>query len=365
MSRSRPSSRPASPLVVPRRGVLGAGAAGLALAACGDGADAGDEAAPAAPAPSDAASASAPASAAADEEIAPLADGRQVTVRTCVYANNHASSMLFWQQFAPEGVTVEVTPVTNTADIIAGLEGGTLDFGLMAPYVPMLTQAEGGITSKVVAMVARQGFGLVGAAGSVETVADLAGKKVAVPPPGAQVLVLGLLLEQAGLALGTDVEGVPLGYADHVAALASGQVDAFMGSEPPCSQAVVDGTGVRLPGVFDTALGDLNTALWASSAMLEDPEVVTLVTQLQKRAAEYMTPDGENDPEVWRELLVDSFGFDEAVYEEVLGNVGAQWRFDEERESQFEAVGKALVETGELPTEPDYEALYAREYWDV
>ena len=52
-----------------------------------------------------------------------------------------------------------------------------------------------------------------------------------------------------------------------------------------------------------------------------------------------MTPDGENDPEVWRELLVDSFGFDEAVYEEVLGTVGAQWRFDDERESQFEAVG--------------------------
>jgi len=331
---------------------VGAAAAGLALAACGeDGATADGSG----------------GSAAAGEEaaVAPLEGGREVTVRTCVYANNHASSMLYWQQFAPEGVTVEVTPVTNTADIVAGLEGGTLDFGLMSPYVPMLTQPTGGITSKVVAMVAREGFGLVGRVDEVETVADLAGKKVAVPPPGAQVLVLGLLLEQAGLALGTDVEGVPLGYGDHVAALASGQVDAFMGSEPPCSQAVVDGTGVRLDGVYDTALGDLNTALWASSAILEDPEVVTMVTQLQKRAAEHMTPDGENDPVVWRELLVDSFGFDEAVYEEVLGTVGAQWRFDETREAQFEAVGKALVETGELPSEPDYEALYAREYWDV
>jgi ABC-type nitrate/sulfonate/bicarbonate transport system substrate-binding protein len=344
--------------------VLGAGAAaaGLALAACGE-----DGAATAAPAGSDAAgpTGASPGPSAAEEAIAPLEGGREVTVRTCVYANNHASSMLFWQQFAPEGVTVEVTPVTNTADIIAGLEGGTLDFGLMSPYVPMLTQPTGGITSKVVAMVARQGFALVGKKGVVESVEDLAGKKVAVPPPGAQVLVLGLLLEEAGLALGTDVEGVPLGYADHVAALASGQVDAFMGSEPPASQAVVEGTGVRLEGVYDTALGDLNTALWASSTILEDPEVVTLVTRLQKRAAEFMTPDGENDPEVWRGLLVDSFGFDEAVYEEVLGTVGAQWRFDETRESQFEAVGKALVETGELPSEPDYEALYAREYWDV
>jgi len=347
--------------------VLGAGAAaaGLALAACGDDAPAGSAAPSAAPGTAAGTAPSAAPSEAVDAAIAPLEGGREVTIRTCVYANNHASSMLFWQQFAPEGVTVEVTPVTNTADIIAGLEGGTLDFGLMSPYVPMLTQPTGGITSKVVAMVARQGFGLIGAAGSVETVADLAGKKVAVPPPGAQVLVLGLLLEQAGLTLGTDVEGVPLGYADHVAALTSGQVDAFMGSEPPCSQAVAEGTGVRLPGVFDTALGDLNTALWASSAVLEDPELVTLVTQLQKRASEYMTPDGENDPQVWRELLVDSFGFEEDVYQEVLGNVGGQWQFDETRESQFEAVGQALVATGELPSEPDYEALYAREYWDV
>ena len=358
--------RPAH-LALTRRGVLGAGAAaaGLALAACADEAPAPAGSAAAAPSAEPSAAPSAAPSEMSDEAIAPLEGGRAVTIRTCVYANNHASSMLFWQQFAPEGVTIEVTPVTNTADIIAGLEGGTLDFGLMSPYVPMLTQPTGGFTSKVVAMVARQGFGLIGAAGSVATVADLKGKKVAVPPPGAQVLVLGLLLEEAGLVLGTDVEGVPLGYADHVAALAAGQVDAFMGSEPPCSQAVVDGTGVRLPGVYDTALGDLNTALWASGTILGDPEVVTLVTKLQKRAAEYMTPDGVNDPQVWRELLVDSFGFDEAVYEEVLGTVGAQWTFDEVRESQFQAVGAALVETGELPAQPDYEALYAREYWDV
>ena len=337
------------PAALSRRGLLGAGAltaGGLVLAACGgDGAES--------------------TTTAAGERLAPLEGGREVTIRTCVYAQNHASSMLFWERFAPEGVTIEVTPVTNTADIIAGLEGGTLDFGLMSPYVPMLVQPDGGSTSRVVAMVAHQGFGLIGAAGEIETVADLRGKRIAVPPPGAQVLVLNQVLADAGLVLGEDVEGVPVGYADHVAALSGGDVQAFMGSEPPCSQAVVDGTGVRIPGVYDTALGDLNTALWASATILQDPEVVDLTVRMQQLAAEYMTPDGENDPEVWRSLLVDSFGFDEAVYEEVLGTVGAQWRFDEARESQFEAVGELLVQTGELDTAPDNEALYAREYWDL
>lgn len=350
----RSSGTRTSERAVTRRRLLGAGgvaAGGLALAACG-GSDTG----------SGAAASAAPS---ADDRLAALEGGREVTIRTCVYAQNHASSMLFWERFAPEGVTIEVTPVTNTADIIAGLEGDTLDFGLMSPYVPMLVQAEGGMTSKVVSMVARQGFGLIGRAGEVEAVEDLAGRRIAVPPPGAQVLVLNQLLTDAGLVLGQDVEGVPLGYADHVAALTGGDVDAFMGSEPPCSQAVSEGTGTRLPGVFDTPLGDLNTALWASATILEDPEVVDLTVRMQRAAAEYMTPDGENDPAVWRSLLVDSFGFDEAVYEEVLSNVGAQWRFDPERESQFEAVGAGLVANGELEAEPDNEALYAREYWDL
>ncbi len=344
------------PLAISRRGLLGAGAlaaSGAALAAC---ADAGPDAAP---------GGSSTSAQAADGRLPALADGREVTIRTCVYAQNHASSMLFWERFAPQGVTIEVTPVTNTADIIAGLEGGTLDFGLMSPYVPMLVQPEGGSTSRVVAMVAREGFGLIGAAGEVETVADLRGKRIAVPPPGAQVLVLNQVLADAGLVLGQDVEGVPVGYADHVAALSGGDVQAFMGSEPPCSQAVAEGLGVRLPGVFDTPLGDLNTALWASPSVLEDPELVMLTARLQKAASEYMTPDGENDPQVWRELLVDNFGFDESVYEEVLTNVGARWDFDEERQSQFEAVGAALVAGGELETEPGYEAMYARDYWDV
>ncbi|MDQ6725465.1 MAG: ABC transporter substrate-binding protein [Actinomycetota bacterium] len=337
-------------IILSRRGVLGLGAAaaaGLALAACGSSSKPTTTAQP------------------TSTVAAGLANGRKVTVKTCVYAKNHASSMLYWQKFAPPGVTVTVAPVTSTAEILQALEGGTLDLGLMSPYVPMLTQAKGGITSKTVGMVARQGFGLIGKVGEVTKVADLRGKKIAIPPPGSQVLVINQVLAKAGLTLGTDLEGVPLGYADHLGALTRGDVQAFIGSEPPCTQAVVNGVGVRLPGVFDTPLGDLNTALWASSAMLKDDELTRVVVKMQKDAAEYLTPNGVNDKAVWHDLLVDQFGFDEKVYAAVLENVGAQWKFDKSREDQYVGVGKALVASGDLKAEPDYEALYARQYWSV
>ncbi len=299
---------------------------------------------------------------------AALAGGRNVEIRTCVYAKNHASSMLYWQKFAPQGVTVKVTPVTSTTEILQALESGTLDFGLMSPYVPMLTQPKGAITSRTVAMVARQGFGLIGKIGEVTKVADLKGKKIAVPPPGSQLLVLNSLLAKAGITLGTgpdQVQGIPLGYADHLAALTRGDVQAFIGSEPPCTQAVVNGVGQRLPGVFDTPLGDLNTALWASSAMLKDDELCRATVRMQKAAAEYLTPKGVNDRAAWHDLLVDQFGFDEKVYNAALENVGAQWEFNKARQDQYVGVGKALVASGDLKAEPDYEALYARQYWTV
>jgi NitT/TauT family transport system substrate-binding protein len=287
-----------------------------------------------------------------------------MTVRTCVYAKNHASSPLYWQQFAPEGVTVEVTPIASSAEVQSGLEAGQFDAGLMGVYNTITATSEN-ITSRIVGMVSRQGLGLIGRKGVVEDVASLEGTKVAVPPPGVQGLVLSEMLAKAGLQLGRDVTPVPLGYADHPTALERGDVQAYIGTEPLCTQSVVGGIGVRVPGAYDTVLGDFNTALWASSATLQDPDKTRVIVQMQKDAAEHLTPGGENDPEVWKDLLVTQFGYEQEVYEEVLGNVGAEWRFDEERQAQFEAAGRTLLEAGTISALPDFERFYARDYWDL
>lgn len=289
-----------------------------------------------------------------------------MTLTTCVYARNHASSPLFWQQFAPEGVTVDVKIITSSAEVQTGLENGDLDFGLMGVYNTIIAGDQQGIGSKIVGMVAREGIGLIGSSDAgVATVADLAGKRIAVPPPGVQVLILNELLAREGLVLGRDLEAIPLGYADHPGALERGDVDAYVGTEPLCTQSVLTGVGLRLSEVYDTALGDFNTALWASPAMLEQPDVVRACMQLNKAAAEYLTPNGENDFDAWTSLLVDQFGYAEDVSTEVLANVGAEWEFTPERQSQFEGAGDVLLQQNVIAAEPDYEMFYARDYWDV
>jgi ABC-type nitrate/sulfonate/bicarbonate transport system substrate-binding protein len=183
----------------------------------------------------------------------------------------------------------------------------------------------------------------------VESVADLRGKKIAVPPPTLQVLILNDVLREAGLELGKDVERIQLGFADHVTAFARGDVDAFMGSEPPVTQAIVEADGVRLPEASQTPVGDFNTANWASAKVLEErPDVVRAVCQMQKQAAELLSPGGVNDAQQWRELLVDQFGFQPVVYENVLDNVGARWKFDEERVAQVKGAATMLQQQGRI-----------------
>ena len=317
-------------------GIAGAGAVTLALAGCGSDDD--------------------DVTVGGSEEPGGGLEGRTISV--ALYSKNHASSPLFWQQFAPEGLTVEPQIFTSGSDMNRAMEAGDLDFGLMGPYNSLI-EAEQGFGSKIICMCSRQGIGLVARSDrGIESVADLAGKTIAVPPPGVQVLVLTALLEEAGLQLDRDLTSVPLGYADHAAALERGDVDAFMGTEPPVTTSVVSGVGRRVEAVYSTPTGDFNTAMWAAPHVQDDAELLEAVVAMQRDSAEHLTPGGQNDPQVWRDLLVDQFGYPEPVYEEVLSNIGAEWRFEDRRRSQLEGAGQMMLSSGILTREPDFEALY-------
>ncbi len=316
--------------------MAGAGAAALAVGACGSDEQQNETSSPA-----------------AGQE--PALAG--TTITTAVYAKNHASSPLFWQRFAPEGVKVDVKIFTSGSDMNRALEAGDLDFGLFGPYNGLI-EKEQGLGSKVICMCSRRGIGVVARKDrGIESVADLRGKIFAVPPPGILVLILNNLLHRAGLELNRDLKAVPLGYADHPGALARGDVDAFFGTEPLVTQSVLSGVGKRLVDPYDTALGDFNTAIWASPKMLARPELLRATTRMQRDAAEYLSPGGRNDPEVWKDLLVKQFGYSEQVYQEVLSNVGAVWRFDDARKAQFEGAAKEMRATGVLNKDVDLSAV--------
>ena len=319
-------------------GLAAAGVAGLALGACGD---SDDQAAPATTTGSG----------------APAKDFGGLEITTAVYAKNHGSAPLYWQQFAPPGLKVRPVIVTSPADISRSLANGTLDFGLMGYYNTIIEAATTGMASKMICMCSVKGSSIVARKDrNIATVADLRGKKVGVPPPGVQVMMLTALLEKSGLKM-TDIQAVPLAFADHKAALERGDIDAYAGTEPIPTQSVTEGIAVRIPGMYETPAGDFNTAMWAAPKHLGNHDLLAAVTQMQRGAAELLSPGGKNSETEWRKLLVDQFGFTEAVYKEVLGNVGAVWRFDDSRRAQYEGAMDLMLAQGVITKKPDIDDL--------
>lgn len=326
-------------------GLTGIGVGAGVLASCGQGSGSSGASGSASPSPS-----------ASADGVA----GR--TIRVATFTQNHASSPLYWPQFAPEGLTVEVQTLSSGSDMNQALERGDLDFALFG-LVNGFVEAEQGLGSRIIAMGARQGAGLVVATGSGFTSGeDLRGKRIGFFGPSFQQLLLLSVLKDAGLDPEADVELVSIPYSDQPAALERGDVDAFLGSEPNPARAIAAGYGEATIDPYQTPAGDLNSAIWASRAMREEPALMGAAGQMQRDAAELLTPDGTNDREVWRDLLVDQFGYDEDVYEVVLSDVGAVWRFDEERMDQARAIGTLMQEVGLLQAEPDYDSIIDTSY---
>ncbi len=170
------------------------------------------------------------------------------------------------------GLPVLEHPFQNGPEEISALLGGSLDAAYVGPgpYVMAESRAPGRL--RLLAGVVTGGQRLVATPSSgIRTIADLAGKKVAVPAHGnTQDLTLRLLLERAGLK-GDDQGGtvgiVPVKNAALGDAIDGGVVDAALAPEPYAAKLIA--TGVVVP----VAPADRQIARWRI------PATVLVVTE--------------------------------------------------------------------------------------
>jgi NitT/TauT family transport system substrate-binding protein len=160
--------------------------------------------------------------------------------------------------FQEQELTVELVPFDSGPRMVAPLGAGQLDAGAATPSAGLYNAAARGIDIKIVADKASSppGYGYVQIlvrkalvdSSKVRTFADFKGLKVA---EGAEGSALGSLLNETLIKAGLtyrDVEHVYMGYAQQVAALANGAIDASVMPEPLATQAIASGAAVRLSG---------------------------------------------------------------------------------------------------------------------
>jgi len=207
--------------------------------------------------------------------------GPSDAVRLGLFLNvTHGPALIGLQKEMAQGLAglpVEEQVFASGPEEVSALLGGSLDAGYLGPgpYVLAESRAPGrlrllaGVVTGGQAMVARERSG-------IRTVADLAGKRVAVPSHGnTQDLTLRLLLDSAGLRAddqGGDVEVVPVKNSALPEALKQDVVDAALAPAPYGERLVAEGVAVPVPAI------DRQIAAWRI------PATILVVTEEFARA---------------------------------------------------------------------------------
>lgn len=179
-------------------------------------------------------------------------------VRVGLFLNiTHGPALIALQQEFADGLAglpVEEQIFASGPEEVSALLSGSLDAGYMGPGPYVLAESRAPGRLRLLGGVATGGQTMVAQPGSgIRTVADLAGRRVAVPSHGnTQDLTLRLLLDTAGLRAsdqGGDVEVVPVKNSALPEAMRQGVVDAALAPAPFGERLVGGGGAVAVPGI--------------------------------------------------------------------------------------------------------------------
>ena len=195
--------------------------------------------------------------------------------------------------FAAEGLNIRPVIFSSGPACTEALTYGDADFGTMGDTTAIITTSKGrGFT-----IIASHGGGehrhriLVATGSRIKTFHDLEGKRIGVKKGTSTHGGLELLARQEGLDLSDEI--IDLAPRDQLIALAAGEVDAIVASEPTPSKAEADGYGHEL-----TTLGGLGNTypifiLVNSKFAAQHPDMVGKMIKALSRATAFI----EDHPE--------------------------------------------------------------------
>lgn len=261
----------------------------------------------------------------------------------------------YYQDFAPEGSTIEVEPFTNPGDQKTALLAGSLD--MTGTTIPLaITAAANGEPIKIVVTLCNKCSALVvGKDSGIESPEDLKGKTIAYVPGTMHHVLLLNVLERAGLDPETDVTLTRIDFFDMGAALENGQIDAFLSGEPYPSQAVQNGYGEILSyPYFDDSIGTINAGMIVTEEMIEtNPELVQSLVNAHIEAAEYMNANQSE----WLDKSAE-FGTDRALLDICAENIEICWDIDEAYIECVKNLAQEMYDLGMIDNIPDVEAMF-------
>ncbi|HYI24478.1 MAG TPA: ABC transporter substrate-binding protein [Thermomicrobiales bacterium] len=205
--------------------------------------------------------------------------------------------------FAEYGLDVTLEPLPGGSDMVLLTATGDMDIGIGGVGPAYWNAANQDLGIEIIAPGHAEGSPVASPLmiskascedGSITSVADLAGKRVAVNSPGATELWLDTALQQGGLTI-ADVDLQYLSFPDAVVALESGALDAAIIGEPLATKAEQDGIAVRLLADFPVQQYQPTVVFGNQEWMEANPEATTGVVAAYLRASRDLM-ENFNDP---------------------------------------------------------------------
>src|SRR5215468_4722604 len=256
----------------------------------------------------------------------------------------HGISAYFYEKFVPAGYTVEVIPFESPTDGKNAVLTGTVDTCIHG-IAAFILGAAANEPVYIVANANNRGMAIMaGPNTGIKSVKDLQGKKVAIWPGSTQEAVILERLRMEGMSI-KDIQPIRLQFSDHAAALARGDVDAYVGAEPAAGITLANGTGVLVEYPYSTPIGSLNMILSASQKQVkENPERIKMVVDMHKKAVDYAMA---HQAEIV-DMAVQKLGQQKKSVELAVPNVELAWKIDGEFMQRARAYTQLMHENKQL-----------------
>ncbi|HLX15263.1 MAG TPA: NrtA/SsuA/CpmA family ABC transporter substrate-binding protein [Bradyrhizobium sp.] len=280
---------------------------------------------------------------------APQARAEDKVLRVGTLKLIHGITPYFYERFAPPGYKIEVIPFESPTDGKNAVLTGTVDTCIHG-IAAFLLGAAAGEPVEIVAAATNRGMGIVADAKSdIKTINDLKGKRVAIFPGSTQEVVILERLKAEGMTI-KDIQPIRLSFSDMPAALARGDIDAYVGAEPGPGISLANGTGRLVEYPYSTPIGSLNMILSASEKMIkEDPERLKMIIDMHKKATDYAMAH----PDEMIQVAMQKLGQQRASIEMAIPNVELTWKIDDDFIKHARAYSELMVEKKQVRQAPD------------
>ncbi len=263
--------------------------------------------------------------------------------------------------FKKNGASVAVNQFDSGTAVRDAMVAGRVDIGVVAVSTFIIGADKGQLDAMAaVAYSGRSNSIMVAKDSNIKTVGDLKGRKVASQiGTGSDYTFKSKVLPAFGLKE-ADLQIVNVRYADQVSALASGSVEAFVGTEPYPSVAEHDGLARTLIDFEKYDMVPVMLAVNRDVLKNRQDDLVAFMRGWLSAVQIFETDMPRATKIVWEDFESRGYKLPESVIRTALDRLGVDFHYRPELQQYLADQGKELLQEGKIRQMPDWGAVLDR-----